>query len=173
MNAPLAISQSCTDCAAPLKPNQRRKGTRCKPCTARAIALSPAHREAVSRAMARRWANPNEAFALRRAISAGFGPEERERRRARGTISCNARAAAAGTQARLKAGKSLSRTRLGWLPPEYREDYFHLRRNFKYRAREARRIIQDQIARDLIRYAETGVLPQAARLASARLGEKP
>ncbi len=154
----------CSDCGTPLKPNPRRKGTRCKPCTARAIATSPAHREAVSRAMSRRWANPNEAYALGRAISAGIGPEERERRRARGTICCNARAAAAGTEARLKAGRTLSRTRLGWLPPEYRDDYFHLRRNFKYRAREARRIIEDQIARDLDRYAATGVLPQASRL---------
>lgn len=71
---------------------------------------------------------------------------------------------AAGSDVRARAGRTLSQTRLGWLPPEYRDDYFHLRRNFKYRAREARRIIEDQIARDLDRYAATGVLPQASRL---------
>ena len=154
----------CSDCGAQLPHNPRRKGTRCKPCSARAVATSPAHREALSRAMSRRWADPNEAYRLGRAISAGIGHEERERRRKRGVICCNARAAAAGTEARRKAGQSLSRTRLGWLPPEYREDYFHLRRNHKLRAPEARRIIEHQIARDLDRYAATGVLPQAARL---------
>lgn len=159
----MTAALNCTDCGKLLKPDPRRKGTRCKSCTARALATSPAHREAVSRAMSRRWANPNEAFRLGKAISAGITPEERECRRARGTICCNARAAAAGTDARRKAGMSLSRTRLGWLPPEYRDDYFHLRRNFKYRAPEARRIIEDQIARDLDRYAATGVLPQALR----------
>tara|TARA_R110000782_G_scaffold167129_9_gene259350 strand:+ start:81867 stop:82367 length:501 start_codon:yes stop_codon:yes gene_type:complete len=153
----------CSDCAQPLKPNKRRKGTRCKPCNARALATSDTHREAVSCAMSRRWANPSEAFRLGKAISAGIGPEEREPRRARGKIGCNARAAAAGSEARAKAGRSLSRTRLGWLPVEYRGDYFHLRRNFKYRAPDARRIIEAQMARDLARYVATGALQQAGK----------
>ncbi|MFA5989703.1 MAG: hypothetical protein WC803_08870 [Sphingomonas sp.] len=157
----------CSDCRKPLKPNPRRKGTRCKPCSARAIATSPAHREAASRAMSRRWANPNEAFALGRAISAGIGPEERERRRARGMICCNARAAAAGTEARLKAGRSLSRTRLGWLPMYYRDEYFNLRNNHKYSAAEARKIIEAQMSRDLERYSATGKLQQSPRLQAA------
>lgn len=160
----MTLALVCSDCGTSLKPNPRRKGTRCQSCTARAIAMSPAHREAVSRSMARRWRNPDEAAALSRAISAGIGPEERERRRERGKICCNCRAAAAGTEARLKAGRSLSWRRLGWLPLEYRDEYFGLRRNFKFRAAEARRIIEEQIARDLARYAATGVLPQTRRL---------
>lgn len=153
---------ACSDCAQSLKPNPRRLGTRCKGCNARAIATSPAHRAAVSRAMSRRWANPNEAAALSRAISKGcLKPEERERRRLAGTICCNARAAAAGTEARQKAGRSLSRTRLGWLPLEYRDEYFRLRNNHKYSAADARRIIEDQIARDLDRYVATGLLQRS------------
>lgn len=162
----MTAGATCSDCGRDLPHNPRRKGTRCKPCSARAVATSPGHREAVSRAMSRRWADPNEAFRLGKAISAGIGPEERQRRRERGSICCNARAAAAGTEARLKAGRSLSRTRLGWLPPEYRDDYFHLRSNFKYRAAEARRIIEAQIERDLERYVATGELPQTSRLKS-------
>ena len=111
--------------------------------------------------MSRRWNNPNEAARLARAISAGITPEERERRRARGTICCNARAAAAGTEARLKAGRTLSQTRLGWLPVEYRDEYFRLRSNHKYSAADARRIIEDQIDRDLDRYIATGRLQRS------------
>ena len=151
----------CTDCGQRLHRNPRRLGTRCKPCNARAIATSPQHREAVSRAMSRRWADPSEAFRLGRAISAGIGPEERASRRERGKIGCNARAAAAGSEARAKAGRSLSRTRLGWLPVEYRDEYFHLRNNHKYRAHEARQIIEGQIKRDLERYASTGRLQRS------------
>lgn len=152
------MTTACTDCAKALGHNPRRKGTRCKPCNARAIATSPTHREAVSRAMSRRWADPNEATRLARAISEGITPEERARRRLRGTICCNARAAASGSEARAKAGRTLSQTKLGWLPMEYRAEYFHLRSNHKCSAADARRIIEDQIERDLDRYIATGRL---------------
>lgn len=167
LTAPPVSALACSDCGAVLKPNPRRKGTRCKPCSARSIATSAEHRKAVSRAMARRWADPNQAFALARAISAGISEEERERRRQRGRICCNARAAAAGSEARARAAIALSRARLGWLPPEYRDDYFHLRRTFKFRAAEARQIIERQIDRDLDRYLATGVLPQTQRRKAA------
>jgi hypothetical protein len=155
------LNAACTDCAAALGHNPRRKGTRCKPCNARAIATSPVHRAAMSRAMVRRWADPNEATRLARAISDGITPEERERRRQRGTISCNARGAAAGSEARTRAARTLSQTRLGWLPVEYRADYFHLRRNHKFRAADARRIIEAQIERDIGRYIATGRLQRS------------
>lgn len=154
---------SCSDCGRELPHNPRRKGTRCKPCTARAVAKSPEHRAAVSKAMARRWADPNEARRLATAVSAGITPEERERRRQRGRICCNCRAAAAGSEARIRAGRTLSQTRLGWLPIEYRPDYDFLRRTYKMSAADARRMIEDQIARDLERYQETGQLQRTAR----------
>ena len=155
----------CTDCGQQLQRNPRRLGTRCKPCSARAVATSQEHREAVSRAMSRRWANPSEAFRLGRAISAAIGPDERARRRERGKIGCNARAAAAGSEARAKAGRSLSRTRLGWLPIEYRAEYFHLRSNHKYSAHDARQIIEGQMKRDLDRYVATGRLQRCEVMA--------
>lgn len=113
--------------------------------------------------MSRRWADPNERARLGKAISAAVTPEERQRRRERGKISCNARAAAAGGEARRKAGLTLSRQKLPWLPLEYRADYFYLRNIHKMRAPEAREVIEAQIARDLQRYAATGVLPQTSR----------
>lgn len=159
---------NCTDCGRALPHNPRRKGTRCKSCNARAMTTSAAHRAAASRAMSRRWANPNEAARLGRAISAGITPEERERRRARGTICCNARAAAAGSDVRDRAGRTLSQTRLGWLPLEYRDDYFRLRSNHKYSAADARRLIEAQIAADHARYLATGQLQQSRRAAGGR-----
>lgn len=149
------MTSACSDCGRALPHNPRRKGTRCRPCTARAIAISPEHRAACSRAMSRRWGNPNDAAVLSRAISAGISPEERARRAARGRICCNARAAAAGSEARRRAAFSLSQTRMGWCPVEYRDDYRRLRANGGFRAPEARRIIEQQIARDAARYADT------------------
>lgn len=162
-------SLSCSDCGAALKPNPRRKGTRCKPCNARTLCQSAEMREALSRAMSRRWANPNEAHALGRAISAGIGPEERERRRHRGKIHCHVRAAAAGSEARRRAAFTLSQTRLGWLPPEYRAEYFRLRSTYKYRAKQARRLIEKQIEKDRAQYLATGRLPQSERLEGTRI----
>lgn len=118
--------------------------------------------------MTRRWADPEQAAALARAISAGITDEEKERRRQRGKICCNCRAAAAGSEARQRAGRSLSQTRLGWCPPEYREEYFWLRRNYKMRAPEARAIIEGQMARDVERYLQTGQLQRTGRGGEAR-----
>lgn len=159
---------SCTECGTALPRNPRRKGTRCKSCASRARVQSEAHRAAASRAMTRRWADPEQAAALARAISSGITDEEKERRRQRGKICCNCRAAAAGSEARQRAGRSLSQTRLGWCPPEYREEYFWLRRNYKMRAPEARAIIEGQMARDVERYLQTGQLQRTGRGGEAR-----
>lgn len=149
---------SCSDCREPLKPNPRRQGTRCKPCNARHIATSPSHREAVSKAMSRRWNDAQERRKLSQAISVGcLKPEVRLERSRRGKICCNARAAAAGSEARRKAGASLSKTRLGWLPASYRPAYFQLRQNDGFRAPEARRIIEGEMVRDLKKFREQGI----------------
>lgn len=160
--------QTCSDCPAELKPNPRRKGTRCKPCNARHIATSPSHREAVSKAMSRRWNDAQERRKLSQAISAGcLKPEVRLERSRRGKICCNARAAAAGSEARRKAGASLSKTRLGWLPASYRPAYFDLRQNGGFRAPEARRIIEGEMVRDLKKFREQGVQPPVELVALA------
>ena len=160
--------QTCSDCPAVLPHNPRRKGTRCKSCNARAIATSPEKRAALSKAMKRRWNDPQERRRLARAVQIGcLKPEVREERRRRGKIGCNARAAAAGSEARKKAGRTLSKTRLGWLPASYRDEYFRLRNNMKMPAPEARRIIEDQMFHDLAKYRDSGITPPPEMIALA------
>lgn len=160
---------NCSDCHEPLKPNPRRQGTRCKPCNARHIATSPSHREAVSKAMSRRWNDAHERRKLSQAISVGcLKPEVRLERSRRGKICCNARAAAAGSEARRKAGASLSKTRLGWLPASYRPAYFQLRQNDGFRAPEARRIIEGEMERELKTCRAQGVDPPPELVALER-----
>lgn len=150
----------CSDCPTMLPHNPRRKGTRCKPCSARHVAKSPEHRKAASKAMSRRWKNPIERRALAQSISDGcMKPEIREERRERGKRQRNVKPAPAGSEARQRGGRSLSKTRLGWLPEPYREEYFNLRTNHKAPAAEARRIIEGQMEADLDRFAARGEAP--------------
>lgn len=53
--------------------------------------------------------------------------------------------------------------RLKWCPVEYREAYLHLRGEKRIKAKDAKKLILDQIEADHKRYLESGVLPQAAR----------
>ena len=85
-------------------------------------------------------------------------PEVIKMRRRYGRINQNCRAAAAGSEARKKAGRTLSKRKLGWLPDHYREEYFRLRSNQKYSAAEARLIIEDQIEHELDRLEKAGLL---------------
>lgn len=61
-------------------------------------------------------------------------------------------AAAASSESRAKAGRSLSRTRNAWCPPELLDAYRDLTK-LGYRAAEARRMILDQHERDKARFA--------------------
>jgi hypothetical protein len=126
-------------------------------------------REACSRAMKRRWADPNERAALSQAVREGcLKPEVREERRNRGRIPEAARLACVQPEVRQRAAWSTYQRRFGWLPPEYRDEYFRLRRKYKYRAKEARRLIEKQIKKDLAHYKATGRLPQSERLEGVR-----
>lgn len=163
----------CSECGDPLpiEGNARRKGALCKPCSARAAAKSPEHREAVSRVMTRRWNDPKERARLMKAIKIGSNrPEVIEMRRRLGRMNQNCTAAAAGSEARKKAGRTLSKRKLGWLPDHYRPEYFKLRINHKYSAAEARLFIEDQMERDLDRIEARGLLapPHLAELQHKR-----
>lgn len=162
-------SLSCSDCGAALKPNPRRKGTRCKPCASRATTTSPAMREACSRAMRRRWADPNEAEVLRNAIRQGCStPKEIERRRKDGRIPPACRIKASEPETRRRAAFTYVQRRLDWLPLEYRDEYRRLTRGRKVRAAEARKLIEKQIRDDLKKYRSTGRLPLAERREARR-----
>lgn len=161
-------SQTCSDCPAILPHNPCRKGTRCKPCNARHIATSPEHRAAVAKAMKRRWNDPQERRRLARAVQIGcLKPEVREERRRRGKIDRNVVPPPAGSEARQRAARTLSKTRLGWLPGRYREEYFRFRNNLKMPAAEARRIIEDQMVHDMASMRAAGVRPLPEMLALA------
>jgi hypothetical protein len=62
---------------------------------------------------------------------------------------------------RVKGGRTRTAKRLGWCPLEYRRQYCRLRRD--YGAAEARRMIEELVARDLARYVATGQLQQSVR----------
>lgn len=167
-----APALACSDCGVPLKPNPRRKGTRCKPCSARAMATSAEKREKCRVAMKRHFAEPGfyqqHCQRIGQGIRAALKDPERledlrERGRRCGLLRLGMSRHGAGSEPRVRAGQRRSATVLAWCPIEYRDAYLHLVRSKLVRAPEARRIIEDQIAADLERYMRTGVLPQSTR----------
>lgn len=165
----------CTECGAALAPNKRRLGTRCKPCTARAIGSDQAKREKCRAAMLRHFDDPNYQALHRRRTGDGIrraleNPDHmaalRERGRRCGLLHLGASQNGPGTAPRMAAGRQRHETVMAWCPIEYRGEYRRLTRSKLIPAPEARRMIEDMIAADLARALATGVLPQAARLAS-------
>lgn len=68
-----------------------------------------------------------------------------------------------GAHLRNRLGNS-QKARLDWCPIEYRDEYRALiRSHLRYRAKDARRIIEEQIAVDTRRYLETGLLQRSTR----------
>jgi hypothetical protein len=66
---------------------------------------------------------------------------------------------AAGSDVRLKAGKSLSRSRLSHIPPQYHDEYRRLVNNKGFRAAEALKIIIDEHETKMQRWRDT-ILPE-------------
>ena len=163
----------CTDCQQPLKPNARRKGTRCAPCTTRVMAKSPEKRAKVSASMKARLACPHERAAHRERCTAGLRkalatrPELlkqfQDHGRRIGTLYGGAEASPAGSPARQQTGRKRTEYFLGWCPLEYRPLYTSLRNKNRISAAEARRVVELQIAHDLEKYQRTGELPQTTR----------
>lgn len=159
----MTAAEICSDCGTGLRPSTRRKGTRCKSCATRAIMRDPATRAKVSAAMRRKWADP-EQRAARVAIMTEVNrrPEMIAQRRALGKALNNitrfARPLPAGHPARVQAGRTLTERRLAWCPPGYRPDYARLKEIDGFRAKDARAIIEGQIAADLAAMRK-GTLP--------------
>ena len=157
---------NCTDCGSALAHNPRRLGTRCKPCNARAIARSPETRRIVAAKMTARWADDKQRGKLVAAITKTCNrPEIRAARQEQGRRDMNvvrfAKPAPPGSPSRIRAGRTLRESRIGWCPMEYRAEYQRMRDNGNFTAAEARRIIEDQIERDLDRYIATGRLQRS------------
>ncbi len=164
--ASLPAVLACSDCGAALKPCPRRKGTRCKPCTARATATDPAVKAKMSAGTTRRWAQPGERAKHSALLKARFAahPEWIERARRLGNEHNNlarfAKPFPAGHPSRISAGRKRTERLLGWCPPGYREAYRHMTNIDGLRAPEARRIIEGQIAAD-VKALNAGTLPVA------------
>ena len=168
-----AIKLACTDCGKALGHNPRRKGTRCQPCSSRAIATDPAKREKCRMAMIQRLADPQERAKLSERCKRGWkakfarDPEARARLvetgRRVGKLNTGNSLTPAGSPARIAAAAKQSEFYMGWCPIEYWDDYRRLVKTYGIRAADAKRMIEDQIASDLNRYVATGTLPQAQR----------
>lgn len=168
----------CTDCGRALAHNPKRKGTRCQPCAARALAASPEKRQKASEAMRRRFDDP--AFRARqvRSMRAGLqramqdDPTIRERMREHGrrvgALNKGNLTRPAGSPERQKAARAQSEFYLGWCPLEYRDGYRRLVKSYGIKAADARRMTEELIAADTARYHATGELPHATRLAAER-----
>jgi hypothetical protein len=164
-------TNTCTECRAALAHNPRRKGTMCRSCAARARVKSDAHRAMAAAAMTRRWADPDQRARLVKAARRGLherldhDPDFKTRRldqcRANGLKSAHLVNTPAGSPQRRKAAQRLTENKLGWCPLEYWDEYRNLRVNGGFRAVDARRMIEDQIERDLDRYIATGRLQRS------------
>ncbi len=175
-----AVVLNCSDCGTPLKPNPRRLGTRCKPCGARVVAQSPDKREKCRVAMKRRFEDAAFHGLHNERIGAGIrrslqDPARLEAMRASGRkcglLNLGHNRHGPGSPERIAAGRKRTETVLGWCPLEYRTDYFNLIHTKHVRAPEARRMVEDMMARDHVRFIRTGKLPQSQRMNQAKRKE--
>lgn len=163
----------CADCGVALNPNPRRKGVRCRKCTARVLGASAERREKSRAAMLRHFADPMYHHAHCQRIGEGIrralqDPERladlRARGRRVGLMRLGASTFGPGTEPRVQAGRKRTATVMAWCPIEYRAEYRRLVSTKLVRAPEARRMVEDMIEADLRRAHTTGQLPQTARL---------
>ncbi|KUO53179.1 MAG: hypothetical protein APF82_00905 [Sphingomonadales bacterium BRH_c42] len=170
----------CSDCGTALAPSKQRKGTRCKSCTARAMSRNPATRAKISAAMRKNWSDPDQRAARVASMTeANRRPDMIEHRRALGKALNNigrfARPLPAGHPSRVQAGRTLTERRLAWCPPAYRPLYARLTEIDGFRAKEARAIVEDQIASDLAAMRKGSLSPSqfmAAREAARWIRER-
>lgn len=137
-------------------------------------------RDRMRSAVAKAWTSPGYRERVGAKISASWTPERRAAQavaaRDRRLWTFGHAVLAEGGEARARqrcaaaaALRALRRKALAWCPLEYRDDYRLLKTAGGYSAADARRLIEQQIDRDLRRYASTRRLPQAARMRTAAL----
>lgn len=170
MNLPVP---TCADCGVARFSRKPKKSPYCRRCVGRHTGRDPARRAKCSAAMKALLSDPSvraqhfqrSADGLRHKLRTdpAFAEMRREMGRRTGRLKLGHLATPAGSEARLRAGRAASATKLAWCPPEYRDDYRNLVKRQGIRAVQARKMIQETIAADARRYTATGVLPQTAR----------
>jgi hypothetical protein len=141
----------CSDCGCALKPNRKRKGTRCRSCLARHIAADPAIRAraiaAIREKMSDRTMLARRNRTLRRVMKQkmrsdpAYAERQREAARRLGKSGASARANPAGSEARIRAGRSVSKTRRRGIPAQYWDEYHRLVHRDHVPAAEARQLV--------------------------------
>lgn len=117
------MTRTCSDCPAEIS---ARSSGRCRSCGMRAVTQRPGYSARVSAGMRRAWSDPEK--------RANFRPGENLRRwcetpegKAKLREMGQALPAHVTAEGRRRAGETLSKARLGWLPQEWRTRYFSLR----------------------------------------------
>jgi hypothetical protein len=173
---PIEIAECETDgCTRTFRMHARRKTRLCHPCAAGATGKSEAKRAKGRDAMRNKLRDPNYAAAHRErarraAETKRQNPVEMARLRASGQLlglTYGRLGPPAGSPPRIQIGKSLTNTKLGWCPVEYRDLYRQLARKTGVSAKQARKMVQEQIAKDLRSYERTGVLQETVRMEQA------
>ncbi len=149
------MTRTCSDCPSPI--SRFSKG-RCKPCSARRLNADPAISAKRKVAQEEFFGRPEVKKDLAERIqrtAAKLTPDQIEARRARGrhvaaTVLHRPDVAARSNspEAKARAGRARTNTVLAWCPPEYRARYRALKDSQLIRAPEARRMIEEEIARD-------------------------
>ena len=164
--------RTCTDCGVAIS-RQSRTG-RCHRHAMRALHADPAYQANRRSGLARHFADPaarSAAGARLRMHNANMSVAEIERRRehgrwlAREILTPERRAKAQTPEARERSAAKCVERRLGWCPPDRRDQYRDLVRCKRYSAAEARAMIEADIALELAR-----ATPFERQLAAVRAG---
>lgn len=175
--------RTCIECDGPV--STQSKSGRCRPCSRLRLNSDPEIHAKRKQGLARAHADPAVKARKSAASKAATTPELRELRRQnakrnyhRALGSPQGVASRLTPEARAKQAKTLSLTKLSraGVPPEYREEYLKLLRDYKYKRADAIRMIHDQMARDNKPEPDNRSLFERqmdALLNGARLIEKP
>lgn len=166
----MTLPTHCSGCGKEFKRKTQRKTGLCHGCyMAGPHHERPGLREKLSAAMKARLADPHERAAHLARTRAGridrlerdpeFREMVREQGKAVGSLRLGAAAAPAGSASRVAAGRKVTMTKLADIPVEYRDMHKRLRKQVG--AKESRRLIAEQAAADVARFARTGRLQQS------------
>lgn len=164
----MRVDQFC-ECGTKLGHNPRRKGNRCQPCAARAVANDPVKRAKSSEAMKAFYAKPgareetgkrvSKALRHRMKTDPVFQKRFEEMGRRLGTSDQRGHEPA-GSPARKLAGQRQSATVLGDIPLEYRDEHRKRVKNHGIKAADSKRMVAEQVERDTERFLSSGKLQQ-------------
>ena len=149
----------CAGC--PRTISAKNKTGRCRSCCARAITACPKARAKARASLIERMRDPEtraqhvarSTAGIRRKMAEdpAFAANRREQGRRCGLSLASHKAHPAGSPSRIRAGQSVSATRLAWCPPTYRDAYRGLIKRHGIKGAEARRMIEAQVAADRAR----------------------